>query len=179
MKNLFLIITAAALFASCSEEPSTPSTNGNGGGSGNAITIEGTWNLGSIAQNNGQISLAGTVLSTYTSVSSNEQGSITFHSDGTLTSTDVGYTATQTMTTAGIPNTTSQEISPTSSSGTYTYDSNSKKLTIEVPGSPTQEAVVSEMTASKLVYTTMFEQVNSAGGIESKTTAEIVTTLTR
>lgn len=177
MKNLFLILTAAALFAGCSEEPSTPSNDD--GGSTNAITIEATWNLESLAQNNGQISLAGTVLSTFTSVSSNEQGTITFNGDGTITSTDVGYTASQTMTTAGIPNTTSQEISPTSSTGTYTYDSDTKKLTIEVAGSPTQNATVTELTANKLVYTTMFEQVNSAGGIESKTTAEIVTTLTR
>ncbi len=175
MKKLLFITLITAFFASCSEEPTTP---GSGGG-GNAITIEGTWNVGSLEQQNGKIALNGIEFSSFTMESSNESGTITFGSDGKVTSTDIAYTAAQTLTTAGIPNTTSTDIPATSSTGTYTYDEATKTLTIEAAGSPTQEATVTEMTATKLVYLTKINESTTTMGITSTTTSDFSTTLTR
>ena len=81
MKKTFILIALVALFSHCSEEPTTPTTTGGGT---TAATVVGTWNFASVAQNNGEISLAGTVISTYTATSSNEMGTYTFDADGTV-----------------------------------------------------------------------------------------------
>jgi len=84
MKKYTFILIALAFLSSCKEEDVTL-----GGGGTTVVGVEGVWNFESMEQQNGVITLAGIEMATYTSTSSNEQGTFEYKADGTF---NIAYT---------------------------------------------------------------------------------------
>ncbi len=168
MKKYTFILIALAFWSSCKEEDVIP-----GGGGIAVVGVEGVWNFESMEQQNGVITLAGIEMATYTSKSSNEQGTFEYKADGTLTSA-IGYVNTQIVTTAGFPNTTTQDIPVTTTEGTYEYDAAAKTLKMTTSTGLVQEGKVTELSASKMVFEYALNQETTNAGVTTVTTADVV-----
>lgn len=172
MKNILFVALLALTIASCKE---ADTTNPNGGNTN--AGIEGTWNFTSYTQTNGEMKLDGVLFGTFSGESSNEAGTYEFTNDGKVNS-NVGYTWTLTTTIAGVPQTQTQTVPMTAGSGTYTYNSTTKELTL-VQNGETTVAEVTELTSSKCVMTFSYEQSQVVNGILTSSSMDNTITLTR
>ena len=170
MKNLFFLALIALTLASCKDTDQPDPTN-------NSSNIEGVWNFAKLEQTNGQILMDGVPVGSFTAISSNEQGTMEFKSDGTA-NTSVGYTSTFSFIIQGIPQTQTATIPLTTSTGTYTYNGSTKELTMTANGETTS-ATVTELTANKLVFTQYVERSQFQNGVTTTTKFNTITTLTK
>jgi hypothetical protein len=165
MKKIFTLVFVAALFASCSDDPATTPTPAPTVITGNFL---GVWNFDGLIQTNGSITWDGDEVSSYSSVSSNEVGTVEYKSDGTVIS-NVGYDYVTTLSPGG-----DQEVSIPQSvyQGTYTHDANT--LTSVSQGQSSISNII-ELTANSMVLQleVSTEQVSSGIVVRSSNTTTI------
>lgn len=173
MKKLLITLAAFTLLAACKEVEETPVDN-----TPQKSAVEGQWNFVSLNQSNGSIKIGGFEVSTYSSVSSEEQGTFTFNSDSTLSSS-ISYTNEQTVTTAGFPNTTTQNIPTTNVSGKYEFNKAAKTLKITTSTGLAQEGSLTTLSADTLVFEYPFELSVTQTGVTTVTAADAILKLGR
>lgn len=177
MKKVIWILGLVVLFSACKDDTPVDNTNNNSNNTASGDLV-GTWNLVSIDQRNGEITANGVLVSTYSSESSNEQGTFEFKSDGTVTNT-VAYSNKTTVVTGGVPQEQTGDIPSTTTTGTYTYDKAAKMLTITPSTGGKQEITVEELTSSSFKGVYSYSQSSTQAGITSVSSAEVVLTLSR
>ncbi|MBT6236587.1 MAG: membrane lipoprotein lipid attachment site-containing protein [Bacteroidetes bacterium] len=175
MKKILFFLGFAIALAGCSEDPATPAENGT---ESTQVSLVGTWNLEKLVQENGKISLMGTVLSTFTSESSEETGTVQFTEDGNFGS-NFGYKSAMTIVTAGQPINSEQDVPPTPIGGTYTHDAAANTFTVTQFDGTVAVANITSLTANELIYTTQINTVVENGGFSNIVTADVTTTLSR
>ncbi|MFT5055772.1 MAG: hypothetical protein ACI80H_000476 [Pseudoalteromonas distincta] len=169
MKKIFTLVFVAALFASCSDDPATTPTPAP---TPTVITgnFLGVWNFDGLIQTNGSITWDGDEVSSYSSVSSNEVGTVEYKSDGTVIS-NIGYDYVTTLSLGG-----DQEFSIPQSvyQGTYTHDANANTLTSVSQGQSSISNII-ELTANSMVLQleVATEQVSSGIVVRSSNTTTI------
>lgn len=176
MKRTAFIFTALILLglSACNEaETSDPSNDNN-----SAEGVEGTWDLVSFDQVNGENKIDGQLVATFHSESSNEQGSYTLNADGSWQA-NIGYTNNLTMVIFGIEQTQSQVIPATSQNGTYAHDENNDVLSVTVSGGETMDYDVTELSANKMVLEADYYQEEVDQGVTASTSSHFVLTLGR
>jgi hypothetical protein len=162
-------------FASCTEETTTPSTSG--GSSSTSGGVVGVWNFAGLTQENGRVTWDGEVVSTYTSTSSNENGTSDFRSDGTYIS-KIGYDYQTIQVINGEESSDNATVSPLTTLGEYSYDSNTNELTTTTNGS-TFVSKVTELTANKMVVVLDVSVTNEVNGITVVSSNTTTTTYTK
>jgi hypothetical protein len=176
MKYSILVFGMMFLAMSCSDDTVTPAGEDPKTAE---TTVVGVWNLASVEQQNGKIKLAGQLVSTFTSTSSNEVGTFEFKANGDLTNT-VAYTSSVSTITLGQEIKQDAAIPQTTTTGTYVFDKANNKLTMtNSVTKEVQNADILELTANKLVFKDAYSRSVTQGGFETETSGEIVITLTR
>lgn len=164
MKKLALIIGVLTIaFAGCKEvdQPTTPDGNDNtDNNTGSKNGIVGVWNFEKLEQFNGSVKWDGVEISSYTSVSSNESGTVEFKEDNTYLS-NTGYTST---TTTNLGQSQSVDIPAVPITGTYTYDETAKTLSTTNAGVETT-ANIEVLTADTLKYILEVKRVDEVNNI--------------
>lgn len=175
MKNLFLILTAVITLVACGDEPTAPSKKS---AATSSASIVGTWNFSSQVQNNGQIFKDGTLETTFTSVTSEENGTAQFAAEGTY-GTNFGFKTTFTADTDGSSSTYEEFTPPTATGGSYVYDKDANTIVFTPFTGESITASVNELTDSKLVYTLKTNNSLTEGGITTTTSADVTSTFTK
>lgn len=172
MKKILFILTAAITLAACSDEPTTPSK------SSTSASIVGSWNFSSQIQNNGQILKDGTLETTFSAVTSEENGTAQFTAEGTY-GTNFGYKTTYTTDTDGASSTYDQLTPPTASGGTYVHNKDAGTIVFTLFTGEIVTGTINELTTSKLVYTIKTNNSVTTDGVTTTTTADVTNSFTK
>lgn len=164
-----------AWFASCTEEPATPNTSSNSSSTSGGIT--GIWNFVDLIQEDGKVTWNGETVSTYNTTSSNQTGTTEFKSDGSYIS-KIGYNYQTTQTINGETSVDNAIVTPVTTLGEYTFNSNTNALSTTTDGS-TFVSTVTELTPNKLVIVLDVKSEQVANGITIVASNKSTTTYTR
>ena len=172
MRAILLWISLGLCIVACKDDSEPDSS-----GSANAPLV-GTWNFTKQVQDSGEIHINGALVSSFTSESSDEQGTYVFRANGRVTSS-IGYVNHIKLVTLGVPSTEIDTIPLGGGSGTYFLDQPNNTLTIKNDNNELWEMEVLDLADNKVVakYTVNGSQTDN--GVVSTTRADITVTLTR
>ena len=150
MKKIITLLYLVSFFAACTDESPTPNNSNNS--SGTSVGITGVWNLVDLIEEDGQITRNGELASTYSTTTSNQNGTTEFRTDGTYIS-KIGYDYQIINTVDGEASVDNANKAPVITLGEYTYDSNKKEISTTVDGA-TFTSLVTELAVNKIVIVT-------------------------
>ncbi|MBL7754282.1 MAG: hypothetical protein JNM44_07385 [Chitinophagaceae bacterium] len=162
MKYLFIaVIGLSFMVSSCSKKKTSTTTTGT-----NNSVVVGNWTFNSMSQSNGVYKEDDVLVATYTANSSNPSGTLNLKSDGTYTA-NVGYDYEVTFDFGGSTLTDNYNIPASSTSGTYSYDANTKKLTF-TGGFQTGTFDVTSLSSSALTMKIQVSSISYSGGVKEE-----------
>lgn len=162
MKYLIIsLMTLSALLSSCDKKKTTTTTNNT-----NNSAVVGNWTFTSMTQSNGTYKEDDVLVATYTTSSSNPTGTLNLKSDGTYTA-NVGYDYAVVFDFGGSTSTDNYNIPATSTSGTFSYDANTKKLTF-TGGFQTGTFDVTVLSSNALSMKTQVSSISYSGGVKEE-----------
>lgn len=164
----FALALVVSLVA-CKKDDDDTSSNPSGDLKSNIV---GNWEVTALEQRNGEMSMSGQSIGTFTGTGRDFQGEMIFNADGSATG-NIGYVMDMAMTISmpGLPAQTinqSQTIPQTPSSGTYEVTSDNKLKTSAVNGSEVTFDVLSH-SASTLELQANMDSTMSQQGMNMNT----------
>jgi hypothetical protein len=162
MKKIITLLCIVACFAACTDESTTPNSSNNSSTTSDGVI--GVWNLADLIEEDGKVTENGELMSTYSSTSSNQNGTVEFKSDGTSIS-KIGYDLQTTQTMNGETSVDNAIVAPVTGLGEYTYNSTTKEMSTTLNG-VTSTGSVLELTANTMV---LVLNVRSEQEVDGKT----------
>ena len=175
MKNIFLILVLATVFVACNEETTTSPSKKS---VDNEASIVGNWQLSSLTQTNGQTLVDGKLVSTFTSSSSEENGTAQFTEEGNFGS-NFGYKNSYTTSTSGSVGSYEEVIPAFATGGTFVHDKSANTIAFTTFNGEESNATITELSSTKLTYTLRLNRSETADGVTTTTTADVTTTFTK
>lgn len=174
MKKIILMLSIVATFAACSDDPTTPGQTKIE----EDASVEGTWNFNKQTQAEGKTFVNGTLVSTYTAETAEENGTIQFNAEGNYGS-NFGYKTFYTVDNNGSPSSYDEFTPPTASGGTYVHNKTAGTITLTAFDGSVSTLTINELTSSKLVYTTAVNTSVTDGETTTTTSAQVTSTFSK
>lgn len=141
--------------------------------------LEEKWTFESSKQENGKTYMNDELFVEFEATSKDENGYMHFNADGSFES-KIGYTQIITTKTMGVPQTQETVIEPVESEGTYTYNKDTKVITVNMESnSEVFEYTVQELTNSKLRMTFKLDVTQNTGDMDVRNVADMYLTFSR
>lgn len=171
MNKIVAVLAAVVLLAACSDDSTTPSTKAID----EKATVEGVWNFVKQLQTDGKTVVNGEVVSTFTAETGEENGTLQFNSEGKYGS-NFGYTMYYTTNTSGSEGSHTELLPPQAGVGDYVHNTVAGTITTTALNGNETVLTITELSATKLVYTTTRNSSITEDGVTTITTSNVTST---